>query len=688
MHCGNISYNTASLGAVVSEYWEETDSGPAILGQFLECFLFYSTRSKLILSFLGIAVFVSGIAMLVGGQLLYRGILKEATGRVRLDLNAAREIYLSRVKSIRLALSMTSTGPAFIDAIQRRDTATVLTRLNDVAQKGQLDFLGVVGKDGKIVCRTGPNPLPTGNEPRNPVAGVVLEKQIAVSGTAVLDNSLLFSENPELAERARVRLLPSGIAVAEAERDSLDGMVLAAAIPLYLEGNLVGALYGGVLLNRSREIVDLVRDTVFHQEIYGGRNIGTATVFLKDIRISTNVLSPDGNRALGTAASRQVTQRVLAEGRSWTDRAFVVDDWYITSYEPIVDIFGQRIGMLYVGVLETKYADERSRVIGIYILVTLGGMALAVISGYIIADKLSRPVKNLIKAGRQVSQGNMSPEIGPISKTEVGVLQKTFAEMLSSLRQRDERQKVESETKLMQYEKQANIGRLAGGVAHEINNPLTRIVTFTDMLLRNRSLPADVRSDLENIAQATERVRKIVKGLLDFSQQTELTRESADVNDLVDSTVAIVENQALIKGVRLKSERMAGLPRIALDKGLMGSVLLSIILNAIDATDSGGSITVTTGIGISADRDRLKGIEINCRDTGCGIAPENLDKIFDPFFTTKDIGQGTGLGLSVSAGIVERHGGSIRVLSQLGRGSTFIVWLPIEEQSTGEDIGR
>ena len=249
--------------------------------------------------------------------------------------------------------------------------------------------------------------------------------------------------------------------------------------------------------------------------------------------------------------------------------------------------------------------------------------------------------------------------------------------MLASLRQRDERQKAESETKLIQFEKQANIGRLAGGVAHELNNPLTGIVTFTDMLLRNKNLPTDVRSDLESIAQATERVRKIVKGLLDFSRQTELVREPAEINGLVGGTVAMVENQALIKGVQLKCEMAQGLPLITLDRNQMQSVLLNIILNALDATDSGGRITVTTGIGMSAGKDGVKGVEIICNDTGCGIKPEDLDKIFDPFFTTKDIGQGPGLGLSVSCGIVERHGGTIRVLSQVGLGSTFIIWLPL-----------
>jgi two-component system NtrC family sensor kinase len=180
-----------------------------------------------------------------------------------------------------------------------------------------------------------------------------------------------------------------------------------------------------------------------------------------------------------------------------------------------------------------------------------------------------------------------------------------------------------------------------------------------------------------------------VKGLLDFSRQTELDREPTDVNRLCRSTIALMENQALIKNVSLNTELAEGLPQITLDQNKMQSVLLNLVINALDATEPGGQITVTTGIGMSASHPAQRGIEIVCRDTGCGIASEHLNKIFDPFFTTKDIGQGTGLGLSVSYGIVARHGGTIYVQSKVGRGSTFTIWLPIEEQSTpNESIGR
>jgi two-component system NtrC family sensor kinase len=150
---------------------------------------------------------------------------------------------------------------------------------------------------------------------------------------------------------------------------------------------------------------------------------------------------------------------------------------------------------------------------------------------------------------------------------------------------------------------------------------------------------------------------------------------------MVRYTLSLVENQALIKGINLNFEPEEDLPMITVDRSQMQSVLLNILINGIDATEPGGMITIVTGIGVSNLKPNQKGVEISVTDTGCGIPPEHLDRLFDPFFTTKEVGEGTGLGLSVSHGIVEGHGGSIRVQSKVGHGSTFTIWLPAEEQA-------
>jgi len=638
--------------------------------------MFYSTRLKLIGSFLGVSLLVGIVSLFIGVRLLNEHVLGEAANRVRLDLNAAGEMYRTRIKYVKISLNINMLGYGFISTLEARNVPELVNRLERMAHLAELDFAGIVTEDGKTLCRIGPNSIPNDeSQSENPITRPVIERRVPVSGTVVLQKEFLKAENPELAERAIITLISAKNADPLAGGKETSGMAIAAAIPVFDKNVLWGVLYGGILLNRSENIVDTVRETVFQGENYNGRSIGTATIFLNDIRISTNVLNSDGNRAIGTRVSPEVKKTVLDTGKRWMGRAFVVSDWFITAYEPIEDIAGRRIGMLYVGVLEEKYTDIQRKVLAVFILITLAGMALATGLGYILADKIIKPVQRLIKASQLVSEGSLTPDIGPISKGEIGLLQNTFKDMVAAMGRR----RAASEDKIIQSEKQASVGRLAAGVAHEINNPLTGVLTYSHMLLRRKDIAPEVRSDLETIVAATERVRKIVKGLLDFSRQTKLDPEATEINRLVSSTISLLENQALVKGVAIRFHPGENLPLVKLDRSQFQSVLINIIINALDATEPGGNVTVYTATGIYGNGAGRKGIEITIADTGCGIPPENLDKLFDPFFTTKAIGQGTGLGLSVSLGIVQRHGGNIRVQSEPGKGSRFFIWLAIDK---------
>jgi two-component system NtrC family sensor kinase len=638
--------------------------------------MLYSTRSKLIGSFLGVSLLVGSVSLFIGVRLLNEHVFGEAVNRIRLDLNAASEIYRTRIKYVKISLQITTLGSGFIATLKDRNVPDLVGRLEQMANLAELDFAGIVSDDGGTLCRIGPNSIPD-DEPsaENPITGPAIERRVPVAGTVILENKFLRAENPELAERALISLISTKNTGPDAGQKVTSGIAIAAAVPVFEKNVLLGVLYGGILLNRSENIVDTVRETVFQGENYKGRSIGTATIFLNDIRISTNVLDPEGRRAIGTRVSPEVKQTVLDNGKRWMGRAFVVSDWFITAYEPIEDIAGRRIGMLYVGVLEEKYTDIQRKALAIFILITLAGMALATGLGYILGDKIIKPVQYLINASRQVSEGSLTPNIGPISKGEIGLLQNTFKDMVAAVGRR----RAASEDRIFQSEKQASVGRLAAGVAHEINNPLTGVLTYTHMLLRRKDIAPEVRSDLETIVAATERVRKIVKGLLDFSRQTKLDPEPTDVNRLVGSTIALLENQALVKGVAIKFNPGENLPLVKLDRSQFQSVLINIIINALDATEPGGNINVYTATGLSGNGGGRKGIEITIADTGCGIPPENLDKLFDPFFTTKQTGQGTGLGLSVSLGIVHRHGGNIRVQSEPGKGTRFFIWLAIDK---------
>ena len=635
--------------------------------------LFYSTRGRLISSIVGVSLLVGIVCLLVGGQLIYRSVLTEANNRVRMDLNAAREMYGSRAKAIELSLTAAGLNLPVSSSPTPNESALLKNTLDRLARTADLDFLALVSLDGNVVMKIGPA-LESDQLPLNAAVSWVLENRRTLSGTIVLDEKTLRAENPDLSSRAQINIIPTARSNEKGDAAESAGLCLIAAVPVG-DSETGGVLYGGVLLNRDREIVDRVNETVFRNETYKKRNVGTTTIFLKDLRVSTTVMTGQGTRAIGTRASDEVRRAVLDSGGKWTDRAFVVNDWYITAYEPIEDVFGRRVGMLYVGVLESRYADVRRRALLVFTAITLAGMVVAVLLGGYLSGRIMRPINQLIKASVSVSKGDFSPDIGPVSPTDLGQLQSGFLEMAEALRRREQAQKEESEYRLVQSEKQATVGRLAAGVAHEINNPLTAVLTFTYLLLRRSDLDPEVRNDLEMIASQTDRVRNIVKGLLDYSRQTRIEPAMTDLNDLLDETAGLMENQALVKGVALETDLADGLPGVVLDRSQMQSVLVNLVINALDASHEGGRIVIKSRSAVN-DQTGEKAVEVAVEDTGLGIPPENLERLFDPFFTTKEVGRGTGLGLAVSAGIVARHGGNIQVRSQLGVGSSFIVRLP------------
>ncbi len=248
------------------------------------------------------------------------------------------------------------------------------------------------------------------------------------------------------------------------------------------------------------------------------------------------------------------------------------------------------------------------------------------------------------------------------------------ARLYQELQERIKAQRL-AENRLIRSARLAAVGEMAAGVAHELNNPLTTVTGFVELVLDE--LPADSphRSDLELVLRESQRARGVVRRMLDFSRPVENQRTNADINELVSDVLTLVNHLVRTGGVEMAIELWDDLPWISIDSGEIKQVLLNLVHNAIQAMPYGGSLHIKTA---PVRHEGRKWVSISVRDTGEGIAPENMDKIFEPFFTTRPAGKGTGLGLSVSYGIVNDHGGFIEVESQLGTGSCFTIYLPVE----------
>jgi len=244
--------------------------------------------------------------------------------------------------------------------------------------------------------------------------------------------------------------------------------------------------------------------------------------------------------------------------------------------------------------------------------------------------------------------------------------------MVKAIEERDNRLKELAEKTILRSEKLASIGRLAAGIAHEINNPLTGILTYSSLLLEElKGTPYE--EDLKVITEETLRCRKIVRGLLDFARDYKPEKVSVNLNTLIEETLQILENHVSFQNIKIVKNLDQNLPEVRIDADEFRSVINNLAVNAADAMPHGGQLTISTSYDSEA-----REVIIRVADTGVGISEENLKRIFEPFFTTKEKGKGTGLGLAMAYGAIKRHNGRIDVKSKLGEGTEFIIRLPVD----------
>ncbi|MFD0979152.1 sensor histidine kinase [Tropicimonas aquimaris] len=545
-------------------------------------------------------------------------------------------------------------------------------------------------------------------------AGVADHWPVIASGLAgradtridIFGASDLAGLSPELAARARIPLIETEAAVPTTRLAEDRGMVVHAASPVR-PGGRTGVLVGGILLNRNLDFIDSINALVYLNAVTGGERQGTATLFLDDVRISTNVRLFEDVRALGTRVSAAVRGEVLGEGHTWLDRAFVVNDWYISGYLPLTDSFGERVGMLYVGFLEAPF-DAAKQAAYLWMMVAFAAvLALSVPVFLWMAKGIFAPLERMNDTMRRVGQGDLSARNNHRgSRDEIGLVAAHLDDLLDQVQDRDRRlrewadvlhERVEQRTselreanvkleetfqQLVMSEKLASIGEITAGVAHEINNPVAVIQGNVDVIHEILGREAEpVATELDLIDRQVARIQTIVGKLLQFARPGDFAGSDpwVDLGAAVEDCLVFVEHEISSRGIEVR-KALDPSPPVRIDLGELQQVVVNLIVNAAQAMEQGGRIDLSLR---PEAREGREGVGLSVADTGPGIPEGRLGAVFDPFFTTKQA-EGTGLGLSISQTLVQRAGGLITARNRPEGGAEFRVWLPVTDP-LGED---
>ncbi|BCR05639.1 two-component sensor histidine kinase [Desulfuromonas versatilis] len=650
----------------------------------------FSIRGKMTLAALTPLAAILLLVAFAAFYLINAWIVGQTQQRVRNDLNAAHEVLGHERERVLNVVRFTANSSALAEDLDAGRLERVAGEMKAILLREKLDVLTLTDAQGRVLLRAA-NPEAGGGEAAPlPLLGQVLAGE-DFSGTLLLASEQVLAEGEDLAHRARVHLRPPF----PADRPAVEarGMLLAGASAVKNpDGRTLGVLYGGVLLNGNLALVDRIKQIVYGNQTFEGTEVGSATIFLEDLRVATTIRLSEGSRAMGTRVSTEVADAVLGRGETWLARARVVDKWYLTAYEPLRDPGGRAIGALYVGLLEKPFTALKHRaalaLLGLLVL----GCGLGFLVARLVSSRVSRPILELESAAERIARGERDVALPVPGKDEVGHLIDTFKRMTGNLQQRDEQlrelnrqlevkvqertaqleekslQLIQAQEELLRSEKLAAIGSLAAGVAHEINNPAAIIRGNVEILLMDIPVGADGREEAEEILKQTERISLITRNMLTFAREQEIHPEMIQVNSLLGEILDQVGHQAPLDEVAVE-KYFTEVPPIVGDYERLRQVFTNILVNALQAMEGRGTLRIATD-------SNGKAVEIAISDSGPGIPAEIREKIFNPFFTTKRTG--TGLGLSVSYGIIKALGGVIEIESQEGEGSTFRVRLPVE----------
>jgi signal transduction histidine kinase len=449
-------------------------------------------------------------------------------------------------------------------------------------------------------------------------------------------------------------------------------------------GRVKALLYGGRVLNFNYELVDTLRDTVFSEMDYKGKPRGTVTIFKNEVRVATNVLTPDGARAIGTRVSEAVRLVVLEQGMNYTGEALVVDAWYLSAYAPLRDPSGKTIGMIYVGLLRAPYDDMRDGFITRF-LVPVGVVGLlAVWAALYIVNRITLPVRALSHSATQLARGDWDhPFAIPHTYEELENLAGAYADMRTAIRKRDQELRARNQELSLANEKlelsNRNYMQTLGFVTHELKAPLAAIQmligTMVDGYLGKVAPP--VADFFIRIQRNCEELQDMVRDYLDLSrlERGELVANKSAI-DLTQTVVEMAVDQTAVffrsRNIQLEVSCPSELPVVA-DPSLLRIALNNFLTNAAKYGREGGRATVTA----TMERGQVR---LSVWNQGEGFPLEATDHLFEKFYRVRNSSthakRGSGIGLFTVKNIADLHGGRAWAESDPGSWAAFHLSFP------------
>jgi two-component system, NtrC family, sensor kinase len=647
-----------------------------------------SLRNTQLFGYTIVVIMMGTFTIFTGLSFITDTVMQEAKLKVQMDLNSAWTAYKEDKALLQMNVSLVAQHELFRRALNDNSTNPKVSRLlAELREKYKLDFLNLVNKNGTIIGTSGKPEALKRKVRYDPVIEEAFLGNVT-SGTSLISRENLLLKSDELAEQAYIPILQTERAKPTGRTVEDRGMILETAVPILNDQNEVhGLIYGGILLNRRFDLVDRIRSTVFGNDYFDGKPLGTVTLFLEDTRIATNVITADSVRAIGTIVSDEVYSKVLEQGERFADRAFVVNDWYLSAYDPVLDAKGNIIGILYVGLLEKKYTAYGQELTIEFIGIGLIALLIAVLLANFLSSKVRRPILKLVDATREISKGKLNTRVINIGKiNEISELAKSFNSMAASL-EADSKQLNEASANLKRAyikadEKNRAYLEMLGFVTHELKSPLASIVfgigSLRDKLLG--PLTEEQEDVLKSSARSADYLNSTIGNFLNLSriEEGELKLKISQVS-LKENIIEPAANRLQEIATDNQMEIEINVPDdliVSCDPDLMNSVFQNLISNALKYGYKGTRVKID-----SEFSDGL--VKITVFNEGNGFSNEDRLNMFTKFsrfnaanYNTKS---GTGLGLFVTKNIILKHNGAICAESEQGKWAKFSFTIPLNQ---------